>query len=230
MAHPIITPDLTHKAAHALRIQTLGINNAASSKATFMNRIFDKVLLTLVAILCGAMLLALTAPEAKAEHLFKSDQYGFRIAFPDLWRIIDKKAPGAIVGYGQGDRQANGTISVVSCSVGATEAPSTRGKRQEQINGEVESLLKSGAMAKNYADAGLTVTETYTRTIGGVRALVVVGKTSENVYGQDMALIRQYSMFYRSSVGYVLTCQATPAEFPRSSLLFDRISDSFRFE
>lgn len=195
-----------------------------------MNRIFDKVLLNVIAILCGTMSLALTASDARAEHRFKSDQYGFRIAFPDSWSIIDRKALGAIVGYGQSDRQANGNISVVSCSVAATEAPSTRGKRQERINGEVESLLKSGAMAKNYADAGLAVTETYTRTIGGIRALVVVGKTSENVYGLDMALIRQYSMFYRPGVGYILSCQATPADFSRASLLFDRVSDSFRFE
>lgn len=195
-----------------------------------MNRIFDKILLNGVAILCGAMSLALNPSDARAEHRFKSDQYGFRIAFPDSWSIIDRKAPGGIVGYGRSDRQANGDISVVSCSIAATEAPSTRGKRQEQINGEVESLLKSGAMAKNYADAGLAVTETYTRSIGGVRALVVVGKTAENVYGRDMALIRQYSMFYRPSIGYILSCQATPADFPRASLLFKRISDSFRFE
>jgi len=195
-----------------------------------MSRISDKTFAHGVAVLCGTILLALMSSGAKAEQPFKSDKYHFRIAFPDDWSIIDRKTQGAIVGYGRSQKTANDTISIASCSIAATAAPSTRGKRQEQINSELEKALDSGAMAKNYADAGLAVTETYTRSIGGVRALVVVGKMVENVYGRDMALVRQLSLFYTPGVGYILTCQATPVDFSKEARLFDRVSDSFRFE
>lgn len=195
-----------------------------------MNRISDKTFLHEIAIFCSAILLALLAPATKAEQQFSSEKHHFRIAFPDNWSMIDRKAQGAIVGYGLSKKNSNGTISIVSCSVSVTEAPSTKGKRQEQINSELEKAFNSGVLAKNYADAGLAVTETYTRSIGGVRALVIVGKMVENVYGQDIALARQISLFYTPGVGYSLTCQATAVDFSKESMLFNKVSDSFRFE
>ena len=177
-----------------------------------------------------AILLALIPTDAKAEHRIESKEHGFQITFPDSWSALDRKSPGSVVSYGESGRRNNGSIYVASCNIGASDAPSSKNKRQAEINSEIEGLLNSGAMTKNYAEARLAVNETYTRTIGGVRVLVAVGNTSENPYGTEIALIRQQSMFFRPGLGYVITCQATSSDFPKARLLFDRVSDSFRFE
>lgn len=195
-----------------------------------MKTFFDKKALQVIALVWSAVSLSLIPSVANAEHRFKSAEHGFQLTFPDSWTALDRKTQDAVVSYGKGGKRANGSAYVLSCNIAATVAPSTKGKRQAQINDDIEGLLNSEAMTKNYAEAGLDVNETYTRSVGGVRAFVVVGKTSENVYGTQLALIRQQTMFFRPGLGYVITCQATSADFEKARLLFDRVADSFRFE
>ena len=136
--------------------------------------------------------------------------------------------PGTIVSYGRGSLRPTDELVITSCNVTVGSAPSTKGKEQAQINREIDEQASyaRGNLGNQYGK----ISEVYTRPVDYSKALVLVTSSSDEIYGKRVPITRQIFLFFKPELSIGVFCQATSKDFERSRLLFDLITDSFRFE
>lgn len=168
------------------------------------------------------------AVSASAEYVYRDTENGYRVTFPQSWQPLKAKAPGTAVSYGRMTSRAGQHPLITSCNVTVTVAPSARGKTQAQLNREIEEQAPNArAQLGNQFGA---ISEVYTRPVDSATALVLITSSTENVYGTQIPLTRQVLLFFRPARSFGIFCQATAGDFQKARLLFDLITDSFRFE
>lgn len=165
---------------------------------------------------------------AFAEAVYRDTEHGFRVTFPQTWQRTKAKAPGTAVSYGRMTTRSEQHPLITSCNVTVSVAQSAKGKKQVQLNREIEEQAPH-ARAQLGSQFG-SISEVYTRSIDSATALVLITSSTENVYGTQIPMMRQVHLFFRPARSFGLFCQATASDFQKARLLFDLIADSFRFE